>query len=230
MVTIQLDIAQTIGIAAVLLVAVRRAQRRYGLNPVGTVGSQTIAALNVPVSQRIRQIMANMERWRWLPQQLEAKRVQVNIAAAVLTVFEGDNPVLSMKAVTGRPGNETPMLVSSIHSVVLNPPWNVPSSIANKELWPKERANPGYLKRNGFKVIDGTRLQQQAGDQSALGRFKFDFDNNFSVYLHDVVGQIFAMFVLTVAAAEAAVGLAILVTFFRNRGDIAVDDASMMKG
>src|SRR5204863_258607 len=111
-----------------LLAAVRRAQRRYGLNPVGTVGSQTIAALNVPVSQRIRQIMANMERWRWLPQQLEAKRVQVNIAAAVLTVFEGDNPVLSMKAVTGRPGNETPMLVSSIHSVVLNPPWNVPSS------------------------------------------------------------------------------------------------------
>ncbi|KAK0340342.1 hypothetical protein LTR94_030927, partial [Friedmanniomyces endolithicus] len=93
-----------------------------------------MAALNVPVEQRIRQIMANMERWRWLPQQLEAKRVQVNIAAAVLTVFEGDNPVLSMKAVTGRPGNETPMLVSSIHSVVLNPPWNVPSSIANKEL------------------------------------------------------------------------------------------------
>ena len=52
----------------------------------------------------------------------------------------------------------------------------------------------------------------------------------FSAYLHDVVGQIFAMFVLTVAAAEAAVGLAILVTFFRNRGDIAVDDASVMKG
>lgn len=175
-----------------LLAAVRRAQRRYGLNPVGTVGSQTIAALNVPVSQRIRQIMANMERWRWLPQQLEAKRVQVNIAAAVLTVFEGDNPVLSMKAVTGRPGNETPMLVSSIHSVVLNPPWNVPSSIANKELWPKERANPGYLKRNGFRVIDngdGSKRLQQSSEKSALGRFKFDFPNDFAVYLHDTPAQ-----------------------------------------
>ncbi|WP_454279271.1 L,D-transpeptidase family protein [Sphingomonas sp. Marseille-Q8236] len=175
-----------------LLAAVRRAQRRYGLNPVGTVGAQTVAALNVPVSQRIRQIMANMERWRWLPQQLEAKRVQVNIAAAVLTVFDGDNPVMSMKAVTGRPGNETPMLVSTIRSIVLNPPWNVPSSIANKELWPKERANPGYLKRAGFRVIDngdGTKRLQQSSEKSALGRFKFDFPNDFAVYLHDTPAQ-----------------------------------------
>ncbi|WP_307002637.1 murein L,D-transpeptidase [Sphingomonas sp. SORGH_AS_0879] len=175
-----------------LLAAVRRAQRRYGLNPVGTVGSQTIAVLNVPVSQRIRQIMANMERWRWLPQQLEAKRVQVNIAAAVLTVFDGDNPVMSMKAVTGRPGNETPMLVSTIRSIVLNPPWNVPSSIANKELWPKERANPGYLKRAGFRVIDngdGSKRLQQSSEKSALGRFKFDFPNDFAVYLHDTPAQ-----------------------------------------
>ncbi|WP_230483069.1 L,D-transpeptidase family protein [Sphingomonas sp. Leaf21] len=175
-----------------LLAAVRRAQRRYGLNPVGTVGGQTIAALNVPVSQRIRQIMANMERWRWLPQQLEAKRVQVNIAAAVLTVFDGDNPVMSMKAVTGRPGNETPMLVSTIRSIVLNPPWNVPSSIANKELWPKERANPGYLKRAGFRVIDngdGSKRLQQSSEKSALGRFKFDFPNDFAVYLHDTPAQ-----------------------------------------
>ncbi|WP_343527648.1 L,D-transpeptidase family protein [Sphingomonas sp.] len=175
-----------------LLEAVRRAQRRYGLNPAGTVGSQTIAMLNVPVAQRIRQIMANMERWRWLPQQLEAKRVQVNIAAAVLTVFDGDNPVMSMKAVTGRPGNETPMLVSSIRSIVLNPPWNVPSSIANKELWPKEKANPGYLKRNGFRVIDtgdGGKRLQQASEKSALGRFKFDFPNDFAVYLHDTPAQ-----------------------------------------
>jgi murein L,D-transpeptidase YcbB/YkuD len=175
-----------------LLAAVRRAQRRYGLNPVGTVGGQTVAMLNVPVAQRIRQIMANMERWRWLPQQLEAKRVQVNIAAAVLTVFDGDNPVMSMKAVTGRPGNETPMLVSTIRSIVLNPPWNVPSSIANKELWPKEKANPGYLKRAGFRVIDngdGSKRLQQSSEKSALGRYKFDFPNDFAVYLHDTPAQ-----------------------------------------
>lgn len=170
---------------AALVDAVRRAQRRYGLNPSGIVAAQTLAALNVTATARVRQIMANMERWRWLPQQLPRDRIQVNIAAAVMTVFDGDNPVLSMRAVTGRPGDETPMLSSTIHSVVINPPWNVPTSIATKELWPKERRNPGYLKRNGFKVIDGTRLQQQAGNQSALGRFKFDFDNPYSVYLHD---------------------------------------------
>lgn len=177
---------------AALLDAVRRAQRRYGLNPAGQVGAQTIASLNVPVSERIKQIKANMERWRWLPTELEKNRIQVNIAAAVLTVFDGDQPVTSMKAVTGRPGDETPMLTSTIHSIVLNPPWNVPSSIADKELWPKERANPGYLKRNGFRVIEtegGGRRLQQASERSALGRFKFDFDNPFAVYLHDTPAQ-----------------------------------------
>ncbi|WP_245640914.1 L,D-transpeptidase family protein [Sphingomonas taxi] len=170
---------------AELVEAVRRAQRRYGLNPTGTVSTQTLAALNVPTAARVRQIMANMERWRWLPQDLPKDRIQVNIAAAVLTVFDGDAPVMSMRAVTGRPGDETPMLSSTIHSIVINPPWNVPTSIATKELWPKQKRDPGYFKRNGFRVIDGTRLQQVAGDQSALGRFKFDFDNAFSVYLHD---------------------------------------------
>ncbi|WP_443025489.1 L,D-transpeptidase family protein [Sphingomonas sp. PB4P5] len=172
--------------------AVRRAQRRYGLNPTGAAGAQTVAALNVPVADRVRQIMANMERWRWLPSEIQKNRVQVNIAAAVLTVFEGDAPVMSMKAVTGRPGDETPMLVSQIHSIVINPPWNVPSSIATKELWPKERAKPGYLKRNGFRVIDtgdGGKRLQQSSENSALGKFKFDFDNNFSVYLHDTPAQ-----------------------------------------
>lgn len=173
---------------APLLDAVRRAQRRYGLNPAGQLGAQTLAALNVPVEARIRQIMANMERWRWLPTRLEQRRVQVNIAAAVLTVFDGDAPVMSMKAVTGRPANETPMLVSSIHSVVLNPPWNVPTSIAQGELWPKERANPGYLKRNGFRIMEGGRLQQSS-ERSALGRYKFDFANDFAVYLHDTPAQ-----------------------------------------
>jgi len=170
---------------AALLEDVQRAQRRYGLNPAGVVAGQTLAALNVPADERVRQIMANLERWRWLPQELPRDRIQVNIAAAVLTVFDGDTPVMSMRAVTGRPGDETPMLSSTIHSIVINPPWNVPTSIATKELWPKERKSPGYFKRNGFKVLDGKRLQQAAGDQSALGRFKFDFDNRYSVYLHD---------------------------------------------
>jgi murein L,D-transpeptidase YcbB/YkuD len=177
---------------ATLVEAVRRAQRRYGLNPTGAVRAQTIAALNMPVGARLAQIKANMERWRWLPPQLATRRVQVNVAAAVLTLFDGDAPVMSMKAVTGRPGDETPMLVSRIHSIVLNPPWNVPASIATRELWPKEKANPGYLARNGFRVVetgDGGKRLQQSSERSALGKFKFDFDNPFAVYLHDTPAQ-----------------------------------------
>jgi len=174
---------------AALAQTVIRAQKRYGLEPTGTLNKATLAALNVPVGQRVEQIIGNMERWRWLPQELPADRIQVNIAAAVLTVFHDDTPTLAMRAVTGRPGDETPMLSSVISSVVFNPPWNVPSDIAAKELWPKEHAHPGYLAGHDFIVIPepggGVRLQQKAGDKSALGHVKFDFPNKYSVYLHD---------------------------------------------
>ena len=169
--------------------AVIRAQRRYGLKPDGVVGNGTLSYLNQPVGQRILQIVANMERWRWMPATMPATRVQVNTGAAIVTLFRDDKPVMSMKAVSGKPGDETPMLTSMIHSVVINPPWNVPSGIAQRELWPKEKANPGYFARNGYRIIPvqggQPRLQQASGDQSALGRFKFDFDNPFAVYLHD---------------------------------------------
>ena len=164
----------------------QRAQRRYGLNPTGLLDARTLRELNVPVDDRIAAIMANMERWRWMPRQLPVNRVQVNIAAAVLTVFEGDQPVTSMRAVTGAPDNATPMLSSSIHSIVVNPPWNVPTSIAKRELWPKGRA---ALIRQGYKIVGtpetGERIVQPAGPNSALGRLKFDFNNPFAVYLHD---------------------------------------------
>jgi murein L,D-transpeptidase YcbB/YkuD len=171
-----------------LVQAVKRAQKRYGLRDDGVVSGQTLAALNTPIDERIGQIIANMERWRWLPPELATDRIQVNVAAAVLTVFHADTPIMSMRAVTGRPGDETPMLSSEIQSIVFNPPWNVPSSIAAKELWPKERAHPGYLSAHSFVVIhdgDNVRLQQRAGDASALGRIKFDFPNSYGVYLHD---------------------------------------------
>lgn len=169
-----------------LVAALQRAQRRYGLNPTGALDARTLTALNVPVAGRIGSIVANMERWRWMPRELPVNRVQVNIAAAVLTVFEGDAPVASMRAVTGSPENATPMLASSIHSIVLNPPWNVPTSIAKRELWPKGRAQ---LLREGYKIVGtpegGERIVQPAGPNAALGLLKFDFDNPFAVYLHD---------------------------------------------
>ncbi len=168
-----------------LTTAVMQFQKRHGLSPDGIVANASLEALNVPPRTRERQIVANLERWRWLPPTLPDDRIQVNIVAGILTLFQGAQPVLSMRAVAGKVGNETPMLQSAVHSIVLNPPWNVPASIASKELFPKGSA---YLARNGFRVIDG-RLQQKAGPNSALGRLKFDFQNPYAVYLHDTPSQ-----------------------------------------
>ncbi len=169
--------------------ALKLFQQRHALKDDGVLDKATLAALNVPVEARIDQIMANMERWRWLPDSLPAQRVQVNIAGAVMTYFKDDKPALSMEAAPGKPTDRTPMLMSQIRSIVLNPPWNIPADIARKETLPKARAHPGYLEREGIHIIHtangGERLQQEAGPKSALGRVKFDFANTYGVYLHD---------------------------------------------
>src|SRR5215217_591967 len=168
---------------AALAESVKRGQKHMGLQPDGVVGPGTRAAFNTPVNRRIDQIVANMERWRWLPSAMPADRVQVNVAAGVLTLFKQDQPTFSMRAVTGNPGGgETPLLSSEIHSIVLNPPWTVPTGIANRELRPKGAA---YLANNGFRELPGGMLQQRPGPTSALGLVKFDFNNPYAVYLHD---------------------------------------------
>ncbi len=172
-----------------LVEAVKHYQLRSGLNPTGIVDSYTLNALNQPVGQRILQIIANLERWRWIDRDMSPTRIEVNIAAAGMTVYNNNYPGLSMRAVAGRPSDQSPMLQSRIDSIVVNPPWNVPYAIAKKEYWPREKKHPGYLEAHGFRAIpDGTnggvRLQQMAGP-SALGKLKFDFPNSYGVYLHD---------------------------------------------
>lgn len=169
--------------------AVSYYQRRNGFETTGKVSRVTLEAMNIPVESRILQIVANMERWRWAPRLWPASRIEVNIVAAEMTLFQENQLTLEMRAAPGRPNDQTPMLMSEIGSVVLNPPWNVPSSILEKEYLPKEAAHPGYLAAHGFRFIDtpdgGRRLQQASGAKSALGLIKFDFPNAFAVYLHD---------------------------------------------
>lgn len=169
-----------------LAAIVAAAQTRYGLDADGVVGPGVLRALNVPVETRMGQIAANMERWRWMPRAWPATRVEVNIAGAHLDVYDQNRPIMDMKVVVGAPDKKTPMLRSEIHTVVLNPPWNVPTSIASRELAPKGAA---YLARNGFTWVSngagGARLQQKPGPGNSLGRIKFDFNNSFGVYLHD---------------------------------------------
>ena len=169
-----------------LVEAVKAAQARYGQPADGVVGPATLAALNRPVEARLAQIAANMERWRWMPRAWPRTRIEVNIAGAVLDVFDENVRIDSMRVAVGTRANRTPMLISEIHSVVLNPPWNVPDSIASKELVPK---GEDYLSRNGFRWVSngagGSRLQQSPGPGNSLGRIKFDFQNPFAIYLHD---------------------------------------------
>jgi murein L,D-transpeptidase YcbB/YkuD len=170
--------------------AVRTFQHNVGLDASGVADQATLAALNVSAENRVAQIEANMERWRWVPRIWPATRIEANIAAEEMDAFQDNALVLEMRAAPGRPDDQTPMLSSEVTSVVFDPPWNVPSSIATKELWPKERAHPGYLESHGYRLIStgddgGVRIQQKFGPKSALGRMKFDFPNTYAVYLHD---------------------------------------------
>lgn len=169
---------------ATLAAAVAHFQDRHGLKPTGVADAKTIAALNVPALARAAQVRANLERWRWAPRTQSPTRIEVNSVAGTFDLWLDGQPSMHMLVAAGKPGDETPIVASAIHTVVLNPTWNVPDSIAQKELYPKEEANPGYFAAHHFTTTDG-RLVQEPGPDNALGRVKFLFDNNYSIYLHD---------------------------------------------
>lgn len=189
--------------------AVRTFQERHGLTPDAIVGSETQAALNVSADERVRQILINMERWRWLPRDLGDPHVLVNMAGFELQMIESGHPPLSMRVVVGQPVRRTPVFSDEITYLEFNPTWTVPSTIAVEDLLPKIRRNPGMLEAQGINVyargaegsyvvdpanVDWSavgkgafpyRLRQQAGPRNPLGRVKFIFPNPYAVYLHD---------------------------------------------
>jgi murein L,D-transpeptidase YcbB/YkuD len=163
---------------------VRHFQSHHGLAADGVVGRETLRELNVSAAERAGQLAVNLERWRWLPEQLGDEYVFVNIAAFRLDVFEGGRNALSMKTIVGKDFTRTPFFAARITQVVINPWWNVPASIAAKELWPKQKRDGSYLAREHM-VVSGGRIRQRPGPWNALGRLKFDMPNAFDVYLHD---------------------------------------------
>ncbi len=169
-------------------------QKRHGLKPDGVVGRDTLNALNVPLKQRIRQMELNMERLRWILGNIEDRFIVVNIANFRLDVIEHDKSVLSMKVVVGKPYLRTPIFTAKMTYLVINPVWNIPDSIARKEILKKVAQNPHYLAEQNIKTLKRSnatgkalpyRFQQEPGPLNALGTIKFMFPNEYDVYLHD---------------------------------------------
>lgn len=192
-----------------LQASVRRFQRRNGLFDDGIVGPLTRDALNVPVARRIKQLRANLERWRWLPRDLGDQHLLVNTAGNELTlVFDGE-PVVRKRTITGRKKRQTPSFKSRITHLVVNPEWTVPRIIAVQDLLPKQQRDMEYLERKNIQVlqqqeghwvqldaktIDWSQyhedyfpftLRQAPGPKNSLGRIKFHMDNPYAIYLHD---------------------------------------------
>ena len=188
-----------------LIRAVKRFQRQHGLEPDGVVGKRTIFAMNIPVSDRIRQIVLTMERWRWMPEDLGQSHIRVNIAGYELRHVRDGRVQQRMRVVVGKPYHQTPIFSDEIEYLEFNPYWNVPHSIAVNEELPKLKANPAARAARDFEAVVGgrgvsltsidwsrmsrsnfpVRLRQKPGPHNALGRVKFMFPNRFNVYLHD---------------------------------------------
>lgn len=171
--------------------AVKAYQKGAGLNADGLVGPSTLRALNgTPKRERtVDIIIANMERWRWMPRDLGNRYVVVNIPDFTLKIVDNNTTYWKTKIVVGKPSQPTPITMASMKFITVNPTWNVPPSIIANEYLPAVRQDPGVLERMGLRMEqnrDGTvRIYQPPGDRNALGRIRFNFPNKFLVYQHD---------------------------------------------
>lgn len=172
-----------------LLMGIRRAQQSFGYKPDGIVTATLLKDLNVPVQKRIEQILINMNRMRWMPQEPEGKLILVNIPEFVLHFFDGKNKVFDMNVVVGKEGHNTMIFTGKLSTIVFSPYWNVPVSIVKKEIMPKLASNPDYLTKENMEIT-GTSgglpvIRQLPGEKNSLGRVKFLFPNSFDIYFHD---------------------------------------------
>lgn len=164
--------------------AIRRFQKNHGIIPDGIIGKDLIRELNISLRDRIEQIMVNMERCRWLPNETSHPFMVVNIPEFKAYIYEQDSVVYSSKVVVGKETNKTVIFKGNMKFVVFSPYWNVPESILNKEILPAWRKNPNYLTINNMEWIDG-KIRQKPGEGNALGLVKFIFPNAYNIYLHD---------------------------------------------
>lgn len=191
---------------------VRSFQARHGLRADGVLGRQTVAAINVPLAQRVRQLELTLERLRWLPDLAPGPVVAVNLPSYRLWAFDSTAPgaeALEMRVIVGTAvKTPTPLFVGQMRYLEFNPFWNVPRSITVKEIIPDLERNPGYLKEHGMELVGAggvtnrvdqaamdalragqLRIRQRPGPKNALGAIKFAMPNPMDIYLHDTPNQ-----------------------------------------
>ena len=170
--------------------AVKRSQQTHAIGATGTLNAATVEALNGRQSDPHTDIiLANMERWRWMPHNLGATYVIVNLPDYTLRVMHQGKQVWMARIIAGKTTTPTPVISAQMKSITVNPVWNVPASITNNEYLPLLQQDPTILQRMGLIVSynpDGTiHVAQPPGEQNALGRLRFNFPNKFLVYQHD---------------------------------------------
>jgi L,D-transpeptidase YcbB len=187
---------------------VKSFQALHALPATGIVDAATLAAMNVPIDHRIRQVQLNLERWRWMPDDLGARHLLVNIPYFHLVARENGEAVKDIRVVVGTPENKTPVFSSKMTTVVFSPYWNIPDSIVEGETAPAIARDPAYLAKNNIEILDVSKsgaapvdyssvdwddadqlkhlaFRQRPGPGNALGHVKFLFPNDYDVYLHD---------------------------------------------
>lgn len=189
--------------------AVRRYQTRLGFVQDGIAGPETLKSLDVPAEERLAQIKVNLERWRWLPRDIGPRYIMVNAASFHLDLVEDGAVRLDMRVVVGAAATRTPVFDDVMTTIEINPYWDVPQSIAGKEILVNARRDADYFRRGGYKLYAGWgrgaaevdpatvdwaavkessfpyHVRQMPGPANSLGRLAFRFPNPWSIYLHD---------------------------------------------
>lgn len=192
--------------SATLVNAVKNFQLSHSLQADGVIGPGTLNELNVSPAARREQLRINLERFRWLAQEMEPTSLLVNVAAAQLIVYQNGVPVWQTRTQVGRAERQTPLLKSQVTRLTLNPTWTVPPTILREDKLPEIRRDQAFLSRQNLQVLDSDGqllapedidwenpgnilLRQGAGPRNPLGQMAIRFPNPFSVYLHDTPSQ-----------------------------------------
>jgi murein L,D-transpeptidase YcbB/YkuD len=170
--------------------AIKLYQSTHGITPDGKITAALVKSLNVSASERMKQLLVNMERMRWMPTRKEGKLILVNIPEFTLHVTEGENHVKHMPVVVGKEGHTTVMFSDDLEYVVFSPYWNIPPSIVKNEILPAMQKNGGYLEQKNMEITSGggsglPSIRQRPGPGNSLGKVKFLFPNSFNIYFHD---------------------------------------------